>query len=350
MAPARAVLAARQAVRAVLTDCSPGERVLVACSGGSDSLALALAVAAETRRSAISAEAITVDHGILDGSDQRALELVTRLSDYLPTVAVQVNVEGLEGPEGNARTARYGAIASRARELGGPALVLLGHTRDDQAETVLLGLGRGSGPRSIAGMKPTGTLPGADDVHFVRPFLGLDRHTLRRACSEWGEQWWDDPSNSVDGPWRTAGGAPLRRAAVRERAIPALSEAVGQDVRGPLARTAHLLQTDLDYLDGVAREALASASATGAGRTGDVDGSAGDSYELDVEWLRAQHPAIRTRVIRLWLIAGGARAGELTSWHVDSVENLLHGETGKGIDVPGLRAVRTRHGLKRAVE
>ena len=223
MAPARAVLAARQAVRAVLTDCSPGERVLVACSGGSDSLALALAVAAETRSSGISAEAITVDHGILDGSDERAQELVQRLSDYLRTVAVRVNAEGMEGPEGSARTARYEAIATRARELGGPALVLLGHTRDDQAETVLLGLGRGSGPRSIAGMKPTGTLPGADDVRFARPFLDLDRLTLRKACTEWGEQWWDDPSNSVDGPWRTADGDPLRRSAVRERALPALS-------------------------------------------------------------------------------------------------------------------------------
>lgn len=335
MVPARAVLAVRQAVRAVFSRCEPGQRVLVACSGGSDSLALALAVAAEAPRAALQAEAITVDHGILEGSTERADLLVEQLRPYLPAVAVSVEVTDLDGPEGSARTARYEAIASRARELGGPALVLLGHTRDDQAETVLLGLGRGSGPRSIAGMKPQGFLPGTEDVPFARPLLGLDRQILRDACTEWGELWWDDPSNSVDGPWRTATGDPLRRSAIRHRAIPALSEALGQDVREPLARTAELLQSDLDFIDEVAEATYKDV----------VDG-----VDLSVELLKTHNVAIRTRVVRLWLIRHGARSGALTGWHVMRVEELLHGETGKGIDVPGLRAVRTRHSIERAVE
>lgn len=335
MDDARAVLAARQAVRAVLDRLDPGSRVLVACSGGSDSVALARAVDAEAERAAILPSAITVDHGILPGSAERAADLVQWLTTMMPTRSVRADATGVEGPEGSARTGRYRAIANEARSLGGPALVFLGHTRDDQAETVLMGLGRGSGPRSIAGMKPAGFLPQAADVPFARPFLHLARGEVRDACRGWGERWWDDPSNSAEGPWRTAEGGPLRRAAVRDSALPALSEALGLDVREPLARTARLLQDDLDYLGTVADDALRKA------RSG---------HDLIRDRLRHLHPAIRTRVIRSWLLELGAKGGELTSWHVSAVDRLLDGETGKGIDVPGLRVERTRDALSRVVE
>lgn len=326
---ARAVLAARQAVRAVLESLDSGTRVLIACSGGSDSLALVRAVAAEASKLTIFPSAITVDHNILPGSAERADELVGRLSALMPARSVRIDAAGTEGPEGSARTGRYRAIAEEARARGS-ALVLLGHTMDDQAETVLMGLGRGSGPRSIAGMRPTGFLPGTADVRFARPFLHLSRADLRHALIGWGETWWDDPSNSADGPWRTADGSPLRRAAIRDRALPALSEALGADVREPLARTSALLQEDLDYLDAAADAALAE-SITGDG--------------LILARLRSHHRAIRTRIIRSWLLGLGARAGELTSWHVSAVDRLVDGETGKGIDVPGLRVQRTREAL-----
>ncbi|MBM9433630.1 tRNA lysidine(34) synthetase TilS [Flaviflexus equikiangi] len=327
----RAVLAARQAVRGALES----RTVLVACSGGSDSLALALALSAEAQSAGVSPRAITVDHGLLPGSDTRARDLVERLSALMPARAVRIDAAGTEGPEGSARTGRYAAIADEARRLGGPALVLLGHTMDDQAETVLMGLGRGSGPRSIAGMRPTGYLPGTTDVPFARPFLNLTRSELRQACTEWGWQWWDDPSNSSEGPWRTADGGPLRRSAVRDRALPELSRALGQDVRGALARTAGLLQEDLDCLDDLAHTAL---------------GEALDGEVLLLASLRPHHRAIRTRIIRSWLLAQGARAGELTAWHVNAVDRLVEGETGKRIDVPGLRVRRTRDRLERHVE
>ncbi|AZQ77229.1 tRNA lysidine(34) synthetase TilS [Flaviflexus ciconiae] len=335
----RAVLAARQAVRAVLTTVPAGSRMIVACSGGSDSLALALALAAEAPRAAIIPSLLTVDHGILPGSAGRAEQLVERMSQYLPSRSVRIDAGGEDGPEGSARAARYRALAEEARRFGnpsrGPALVLLGHTMDDQAETVLMGLGRGSGPRSIAGMRPVGLLPGTEDVPAARPLLGLTREDLQQACRQWGEQWWDDPSNRAEGPWRTASGEPLRRAAIRDYVLPELSAALGQDVREPLARTAELLREDLDYLDKVAEEALEDC------RDGD---------ELLLETLRGQPVPVRTRVVRLWLLEQGARAGELTSTHVRGVTRLLEAETGKGIDVPGLRASRTRHSLKRAVE
>lgn len=331
MGHARAVLAARQAVRSALSQVDPGTRVLVACSGGSDSLALALAVAAEAEAAAVIPHLLTVDHGITPGSQERAEALVERLGELMPARSIRINPQGAEGPEGSARTGRYEALAAEARRLG--AVVLLGHTMDDQAETVLLGLGRGSGPRSIAGMRGRGLLPGTDDVQFRRPFLHLTREVLQSACLGWGMTWWDDPANQADGPWRTSEGAPLRRAAVRERALPALSQALGTDVRQPLARTASLLQEDLDYLDRTAEQAL---------------GEAVEGRRLVLDRLRPLHPAIRTRVVRAWLLRLGARPGELTNWHVSAVDGLIEGETGKGIDVPGLRVARTRLHLERA--
>lgn len=327
---ARAVLAARQAVRSVFSTLDPGTRVLVACSGGSDSLALALAAAAEAEKAAIIPRAVTIDHGILPGSADQADAVRDQLSPIMPTTIVRIGTGGGQGPEGNARAGRYEAIAAEARSLGGPALVLLGHTMDDQAETVLLGLGRGSGPRSIAGMRRMGYLPGTDDVPAARPFLHLRRETLRDACRGWRARWWDDPTNRADGPWRTADGMPLRRAAVRDNALPSLSSALAMDVREPLARTAELLQEDLDCLDEIAELALADCGARSV---------------LPLTVLRGQHRAIRTRMIRLWLLRHGARAGELTRWHVTSVESLIGGETGKGIDVPGLRVERSRDAL-----
>nr|WP_241698300.1 TilS substrate-binding domain-containing protein [Flaviflexus huanghaiensis] len=127
----------------------------------------------------------------------------------------------------------------------------------------------------------------------------------------------------------------MRRVAVRERALPALSEALGIDVREPLARTASLIQDDLDYLDGVAGAALADAR----GENG-----------LRLDALRPLHRAIRTRVLRAWLLEEGARPGELSGWHLAAVDRLIDGETGRGVDIPGLRATRTRDCLVRVVE
>ncbi|MGH3166885.1 MAG: ATP-binding protein, partial [Trebonia sp.] len=152
MGPAPAVAAVRNAVRAGIGDLSPGDLVLAACSGGADSLALAAALAFVAPRMELRAGGVTVDHGLQEGSAERAESVAGTLGSFgmNPVFREKVAVGGHGGPEAAARAARYAALADAARRSGARA-VLLGHTLDDQAETVLLGLARGSGARSLAG-------------------------------------------------------------------------------------------------------------------------------------------------------------------------------------------------------
>uniref|UniRef100_UPI00055EA63D tRNA lysidine(34) synthetase TilS n=1 Tax=Streptomyces griseus TaxID=1911 RepID=UPI00055EA63D len=206
MGPHPAVAAIRLAVRRVLHDlltehtpeAAPHERppsplVLVACSGGADSMALASALAFEAPRLGIRAGGVTIDHGLQPGSDLRAAEVVLRLRglglDPVESAAVTVGRQG--GPEAAARDARYAALDAAA-ERHGAATILLGHTRDDQAETVLLGLARGSGTRSLSGMAAVSGAGG----RYRRPFLQLDRQTARKACLVQSLPVWDDPHNA----------------------------------------------------------------------------------------------------------------------------------------------------------
>src|SRR5690349_10964370 len=190
MGPGVAVAEVRGAVRACLADLAAGDLVLVACSGGPDSLALAAALAFVAPRMGLRAGGVTVDHGLQEGSGSRAAWVVAVLSglglDPVRGIAVTVPAGG--GPEAAARTARYHALAEVAAELGAAA-VLLGHTLDDQAETVLLGLARGSGSRSLAGMpRRRGT--------FRRPLLGVRRPVTAAACAALGLPAWSDPHNA----------------------------------------------------------------------------------------------------------------------------------------------------------
>ena len=166
---------------------SPGQLITVACSGGADSTALAVATLAEATRQRYRVAAATVDHGLQAGSDQRALDIAAMLArvGYQQVHVLPVSVGGSGGTEAAARRARYDALYRVAA--GG--VVLLGHTLDDQAETVLLGLGRGSGPRSIAGMA-------ASTPPYGRPLLGLRRADTEAACAAAGIQPWQDPHNA----------------------------------------------------------------------------------------------------------------------------------------------------------
>ncbi|MQY05931.1 tRNA lysidine(34) synthetase TilS [Actinomadura macrotermitis] len=314
--PDPAVAAVRVAVRRTLAALPPGEMVLAACSGGADSLALAGALAFEAPRSGRPAGAVTVDHGLQDGSGARADKVVRTLADLgldpAGSVAVTVGTEG--GPENAARDARYEALDTVATRLRASA-VLLGHTRDDQAETVLLGLARGSGARSLAGMPPSFARA---QVRYERPVLGLDRATTRRACLAMGLEPWDDPHN--DDPAYT-------RVRVRHEALPALEKSLGPGVAEALARTARLLRDDADALDAIAAQAL-------AGATRD-DG-------LDVTALAALPRAVRTRVLRTAAVEAGSPPGTLAAVHVDEVDRLVTAWRGqRHVDLPGgLRAFR----------
>ncbi|MBK8459141.1 MAG: tRNA lysidine(34) synthetase TilS [Micropruina sp.] len=284
-----------------------GEEVLVACSGGSDSLALAACAAIAGQRRGFGVRAVTVDHGLQPDSSRWAEIVAERLAGagIAPIVlAVTVRDQG-QGLEAAAREARYAALSAEVED--GEA-VYLGHTLDDQAETVLLGLARGSGGRSLSGM-PAVRAP------FVRPFLGVRSAITTQACRELGLQWIDDPHNAQ---------ARFTRVRVRERVLPLLEAELGPGVVQALARTAELLRADADLLDHLAQAEL--------------DGL-GQASELDCTWLAGLPRPLLSRVLRLWLFDRGAT--EVPYGRVRAVEALVidwHGQAW--IELAGLRVIR----------
>jgi tRNA(Ile)-lysidine synthase len=308
--PAPEVAAVRGAVRACLADLAPGDLVLAACSGGPDSLALAAALAFVAPRAGLRAGGISVDHGLQDGSSSRAASVVSAMSGFGldPVRAVAVSVGGAGGPEAAARAARYDALEREAAACGAAA-VLLGHTLDDQAETVLLGLARGSGSRSLAGM------PGRRGV-YRRPLLTVRRSVTAAACAALGLDPWHDPHN-----------ADRRFARVRVRldALPALEAALGPGVAEALARTAGQLRADAEVLEQIAQDELAQAS-----------------EPMLAESLAVLPGAVRSRVLRSAALAAGCPAGALTAGHVARIEELVTGWHGqRWVDLPGgVRATR----------
>lgn len=329
--PPPAVAAARLAVRDALADLDPGSRVVVACSGGADSMALAVAAAFVGPRAGLRVASVTVDHGLRPESGAEAEEVVARCRALRMEPALMRRVEpGTEGgPEAGARRARYDALGSAAEELDAVA-VLLGHTLDDQAETVLLGLARGSGARSLAGMSPRRGL-------WRRPFLGLRRDQTEAVCRSAGVEVVLDPSNDPEGPWRAADGSPLRRAAVRARALPALTESLGPGVPEALARTAEHLRRDADLLDDLAEELLRRATTAIPAERPAVEATGDPSpVSLDVGVLAAAHPALRTRAMHRAALLAGAVAGALGSRHIGMVEALVTSYHGQGpVMLPG---------------
>ena len=309
-------VAVRLAVRRDLADAAglgPGEPVLVACSGGADSLALLAATVFEARAAGWRVVGVTVDHGLQDGSAEHAGRVVAQMAglgaDETMAVRVRVEAPGL-GPEAAAREARYAALGQAAENLG-TRVVLLGHTRDDQAETVLMGLTRGSGGRSLAGMRR------AFEV-YRRPLLDVGRAETEAACRAEGIAWWEDPHN--DDPR-------FLRSRVRRTVLPLLEAELGPGVATTLARTADQLRADMELLDTLADRALAEALDDGA---------------LVVDRLAELAPALRGRVLRLAALAAGAPPAELFHEHVVALDRLVtHWHGQRWIDLPGpLRAVR----------
>ncbi len=290
-----------QAVEAVLDG-----PVLVACSGGPDSLALAAAAAVVGGRRGIAVRAAVVDHGLQDDSAVLAASVADRLAGLgLPAQVLTVAVPpGADGPEAAARDARYAALEQAAAS---GEMVLLGHTLDDQAETVLLGLARGSGARSLAGMPER-------RGRFVRPLLGLRAATTRQACAELGLESWADPHNSEDR---------FARVRVRTRVLPVLEAELGPGVAEALARSAALLRADADLLDELAASERATHPAP----------------DLDCDRLAGLPTALRGRVVRDWLRDAGAT--DLSAVHVAAVTALVTDWRGqRRAEVPGVRVHR----------
>ncbi|MEU1839825.1 tRNA lysidine(34) synthetase TilS [Micromonospora chersina] len=322
MAPlAPPVAAVRLAVRRALAGLPGAGPVLVACSGGADSLALAAATAFVAPRLGRRAGLVTVDHGLQPGSAERA-ERVARWgaeSGLDPVEVVPVTVAGRPGgPEAAAREARYAALVAAARRHDA-AGVLLGHTRDDQAETVLLALARGAGPRGLSGMPARREL---DGVPLLRPLLDVPRDDTREACAALGLTPWADPHN-VDPAYA--------RSRVRADLLPALVEALGPGVVGNLARTARLLAADTAALDELAGAALVEVRAADGG--------------LSVDGLAALPPAVRTRVLHAWARELGAPPAALSHRHVAALDALVTDWHGQGpAHLPGGLPVRRQAG------
>ncbi len=267
-----AIADVRRAVREALTATGDAP-VLVALSGGPDSLALAAATAFEGPRAGRSVGAVIVDHGLQHGSaDVAAAASATATSLGLTPVIVRtVSVGEGGGPEAAARDARYAALDATRREFGA-SHVLLGHTLDDQAETVLLGLARGSGPASIRGMQ------GADGA-WLRPLLGIRRATTVEFCRDSQLTPWLDPHN-VDRAYT--------RVRVRHEVLPVLERELGPGIADALARTAEQLREDADALDHFAEEIVE-----------ELAEHAEAGISLPVAALASNPAALRQRLIRL---------------------------------------------------
>jgi tRNA(Ile)-lysidine synthase len=300
-------------VRVALATEAVGSLVLAAVSGGADSLALLAGLAWEGPRGGWRVGVVHVDHGLQPGSAAQAVRVAE--------VAAGLGVEeihclegfhevGPAGPEGSARAVRYRVIDDLARSLGAD-VVLTGHTRDDQAESVILGLVRGSGTRSLAGIPPR-------RGRYVRPLLELAHDVMLAACEAQGLVAWHDPSNDD---------TTLLRNAVRHQVLPTWEAVLGPGVAESLARTAAMLREDTDALDALAAEAY--------------HGCRSDPG-LACAPLAALPTALRRRVIRRWLLEAGVRGGSLAYVHVRAVDDLVvawHGQHGASLP-GGLVAVR----------
>jgi len=221
----------------------------------------------------------------------------------LSCVIKKVTVDIKEGLEASARKVRYEALSEVAEKENAVA-VFLGHTKDDQAETVLLGLARGSGTRSLSGMAHHNGI-------YVRPLLEITRTQNEEFCKEVGLDYWNDPHNQD---------SQFARVRVRTEALPVLEKSIGPGISDALARSSHLLRDDADALDHWAKREEIHL----------------DLHDLDCSHLESLPRAIRTRILRSAIYAAGAPSGSVSADHVSAVEALISAWNGQGaLNLPG---------------
>ena len=295
----KATLVIRQAVRPFLAQFTPGENILVAVSGGADSLALASALFLESKDLSLNLIPVIIDHGLQNGS----AEIAEAAADQLRKIGFhqisisKVNVEITDGLEASARRARYAALEKSLIEFGARS-IFLGHTLNDHAETVLLGLARGSGTRSLSGMAAV-----SDERKYLRPLLSVSRDLTVAACLEQEIHFWSDPHNENE---------EFTRVRVRKNILPNLESELGPGVAEALARSARILREDADALDQIAAEYRAT------------------HPDLIIDELAALPIAVRARVLRAAIYEAGAPSGSLTADHLAPVEALVTAWRGQG--------------------
>ena len=305
----------RRAVREnwALAEINQDDLVLVAVSGGADSMALAAAAAFEGPRAGIRVGGVIVEHGLQEVTKIVAEQTAKTLRAWgLEPVEVRAVVVGTDGgPEAAARSARYSAL-ELSREESGARFVMLGHTLDDQAETVLLGLARGSGAKSVAGMSPVGE-------HYLRPMLELRRATTVAFCQDSGIEVWNDPHNEDPR---------YLRVRVRNEVLPMLEDVLGPGVAESLARTASQLRHDAAALDALAMARFVTHAEV-----------LPTAVELPVDKIEGLAEGIRVRVLKLAIETVGGQPTAATLATVTELVTGWHGQ--KALALPGARVERT---------
>ena len=289
----------RSAVRPFLENLTAGDCALVAVSGGADSLALAYVLNKEAKDLAITLIGVTVDHQLQFESAKQALKVQVTLKEmgYQEVLIEKVLVQDKSGLEADARTARYASLDAVAHAYGAMQ-IFLGHTRDDQAETVLLGLARGSGTRSLSGMSQI-------NGKYARPFLHVTREQTVAACAEANLKPWNDPHNE---------NTKFSRVRVRNKVLPIMEEEIGPGIAAALARSAAILRDDADALDEMAQAVITRV----------------DLSDLDCAALAELPRAIRSRILRAAIYAAGAPSGSISADHLAAVEALVTSWHGQG--------------------
>ena len=302
----------RSALLTNLADLTPGDQIAVGVSGGADSVALLKAAIHVGKELTLNVHAVIIDHQLQTNSTQVANQtqgLAIEIgADQVEVIKVTVATgSGSGGIEAAARNARRAAFEKYAAQKN-VVVVLLGHTLEDQAETVLLGLARGSGARSLSGMR-------AVDGIYRRPFLHLSRHLVRNTVSDLPT--YEDPHNSDSS---------FARVRVRNQVLPVLEKELGPGVTEALARTADMLRDDADALDSYTQMILAA-------------------DDVSVTTLEVLPVAIRTRVLRQLAIDGGVLVNDLSREHVRSIDQLITNWKGQGpLNLPGQVNVKRESG------
>ena len=300
-----ALLELRQAVRFWFEKLEPNSKVCIGVSGGADSLALAAAAKLESKNFSIDLVAVIVDHGLQANSAEIAEFAKQQLIKlgFQDIFVGRASVQITDGLEASARRARY-KVFQQAIETYGPNTFLLGHTKNDQAEGVLLGLARGSGTKSLSGMQEVSGI-------FVRPLLGIDRATTEIACHESNIEYWVDPHNSNQD---------FTRVRVRDNILPLLENDVGPGIIDALARSAKILREDATALDEWAENVFRQV----------------EPMDIEISILTTLPVAVRSRVLRMAIYAAGAPAGSISAAHLEPIEAFVSDWRGQGhTSLPG---------------
>ena len=300
-----ALLELRQAVRFWFEKLEPNSKVCIGVSGGADSLALAAAAKLESKNFSIDLVAVIVDHGLQANSAEIAEFAKQQLIKlgFQDIFVGRASVQITDGLEASARRARY-KVFQQAIETYGPNTFLLGHTKNDQAEGVLLGLARGSGTKSLSGMQEVSGI-------FVRPLLGIDRATTEIACHESNIEYWVDPHNSNQ---------EFTRVRVRENILPLLENDIGPGIIDALARSAKILREDAIALDEWAENVFRQV----------------EPMDIEISILTTLPVAVRSRVLRMAIYAAGAPAGSISAAHLEPIEAFVSDWRGQGhTSLPG---------------